>query len=170
MRDWPASGATYSVAGPRISGSSVDDVVTFLARFSGGATASFEATRLAHGHQNRNTLEVNGTKGSVAFDFEDMNVLRYCDATAPKRLRGWTEIMCTSAEDHPWAGAWWPDAHVIGYEHGFTNMVADMMRVLAGDEPELPLPDFADAYETQRVLEAASISAREQQAVRLEDV
>ena len=147
--------------------STVDDVVTFLARFAGGATASFEATRLAHGHQNRNTLEVNGTKGSAAFDFENMNVLRFCDATTPKRLRGWTEIMCTSGEDHPWAGAWWPDAHIIGYEHGFVNMAADVARALGGEEPIAPLPDFEDAYRTQMVLEAAIVAGRERAAVDL---
>lgn len=147
--------------------SDVDDVVTFLARFSGGATASFEATRLAHGHQNRNTLEVNGTKGSASFDFESMNVLRFCDATVPKRLRGWTEIMCTSGADHPWAGAWWPDAHVIGYEHGFVNMAADILQVLGGRAPVAPLPDFEDAYRTQVVLEGALVAARERAAVEL---
>ena len=147
--------------------SDVDDVVTFLARFSGGATASFEATRLAHGHQNRNTLEINGTKGSAAFDFESMNLLRFCDATVPKRLRGWTEIMCTSGADHPWASAWWPDAHVIGYEHGFVNMAADIIRVLGGQRPMAPLPDFEDALKTQRVLHAAIESARTHQPVTI---
>ncbi|MEZ6013906.1 MAG: Gfo/Idh/MocA family oxidoreductase [Planctomycetota bacterium] len=151
----------------RMGKSDVDDVVTFLARFSGGASASFEASRLAHGHQNRNMLEVNGTKGSVAFDFESMNVLRYCDATAPKRLRGWTEVMCTSGADHPWAGAWWPDAHVIGYEHGFVNMAADIIKVLGGEAPVAPLPDFEDAYRTQMVLEGALVAGRERAAVNL---
>jgi len=151
----------------RMGASEVDDVVTFLARFSGGATASFEASRLAHGHLNRNMLEVNGTQGSAAFDFENMNVLRFCDATVPKRLRGWTEIMCTSGADHPWAGAWWPDAHVIGYEHGFVNMAADILRVLGGETPPAPLPDFEDAYRTQVVLEGALVAARERAAVDL---
>jgi predicted dehydrogenase len=96
-----------------------------------------------------------------------MNLLRYCDASVPKRLRGWTEIMCTSGADHPWAGAWWPDAHVIGYEHGFVNMAADIVRVLGGEQPVAPLPDFEDAYRTQVVLEGALVAARERAAVEL---
>ena len=72
--------------------------------------------------------------------------------------------MCTSAGEHPYASAWWPDAHVIGYEHGFTNMAADIVRVLAGKKPELPLPDFEDAYQTQRVLAAALRAAHEGRA------
>jgi predicted dehydrogenase len=78
--------------------------------------------------------------------------------------------MCTSAGHHPYASAWWPDAHVLGYEHGFVNMAADILRVLAGQKPVVPLPDFEDAWQTQRVLEAALVSARERAAVRLDDV
>jgi len=56
------------------------------------------------------------------------------------------------------------------YEHGFVNMTADIMRVLGGQEPVVPLPDFADAYETQRVLEAAMMAAKHRAAVKLSDV
>jgi predicted dehydrogenase len=151
--------------------STVDDAVLFLASLSGGGVASFEATRLAAPHQNANSLEVNGDKGSLRFDFEDMNLLRFHDATRGPREGGWTRIMCTSAAGkHPYAGHWWPDAHVLGYEHGFVNMAADILRALAGQKPVVPLPDFEDAWQTQRVLEAALISARERTAIRLEDV
>jgi predicted dehydrogenase len=59
---------------------------------------------------------------------------------------------------------------VLGYEHGFVNMAADIVRVLAGGEPEVPLPDFEDAWQTQRVLEAALVAARERRAVKLGEV
>ena len=150
--------------------SNVDDAVLFLASFKGGAVASFEASRLAPPHQNANSIEINGDKGAVRFDFEDMNLLRFYDAKRGSREGGWTRIMCTSAGEHPYADAWWPDAHVIGYEHGFTNMLADIVRVLSGRKPEIPLPDFADAYETQRVLEAALIAAKDRCAVKLSEV
>ena len=150
--------------------SDVDDCVLFLASFENGATASFEASRLAHGHQNRATLEVNGTRGSLAFDFEDMNVLRCLDSTDEPDVVGWRRIMCTSAGNHPYAEAWWPDAHGLGYEHGFTNMAADVVRALCGQEPVVPLPDFEDAYQTQRVLAAALLAAEERCAVKLSDV
>jgi predicted dehydrogenase len=150
--------------------STVDDAVLFLASFEGGAVASFEATRLAAPHQNQNSLEINGEKGSLRFEFEDMNVLRFHDASDGPREGGWRRIMCTSAKNHPYAGNWWPDAHVLGYEHAFVNQLADILRVLGGRSPEVPLPDFADAYETQRVLEAALLAARERCAVRLSEV
>ena len=78
--------------------------------------------------------------------------------------------MCTSAGNHPYAEAWWPDAHVLGYEHGFTNMAADIVRVLSRRKPEVPLPDFEDAWQTQRVLEAALVSAKERCSVRISQI
>jgi len=169
--DGPGGRALGGKGGRKKGKSDVDDAVLFLASFSGGAAASFEATRLATGHLNANTIELNGEKGSVRFAFEDMNVLEYFDATQGPRLAGWRRILCTStAGNHPYARHWWPDAHVLGYEHGFTNMAADVVRAVCGKAPEVPLPDFADAYETQRVLEAALVSAKERCAIQLKDV
>ena len=148
----------------------VDDTVLFLARFSGGAVASFEAARQATGNQNRNGFEINGAKGSLRFDFERMNELMFYDATADRTVQGWTNIMVTHGANHPYVSAWWPDAHLIGYEHGFTNMAYDILLALAGQTPTVPLPDFEDAYQTQRVLEAALISAGEKRWVSLKDV
>jgi len=170
--DRGSKGSSLTGKGSRKKGKSdVDDAVLFLASFSGGAVASFEATRLATGHLNANSIELNGEKGALRFDFEDMNVLEYHDATLGPRTAGWRRILATSAAgNHPYAANWWPDAHVLGYEHGFTNMAADIVRAVSGKKPEVPLPDFADAYETQRVLEAALVSARERRAVKLADV
>jgi predicted dehydrogenase len=148
----------------------VDDTVLFLARFSGGAVASFEACRQATGNQNRNGFEINGTKGSLKFDFERMNELEYYDATAPRRVQGWTNIMCTHGGDHPYVANWWPDAHIIGYEHTFTNEAYDFLCQIGGQEPIVPIPDFEDAYQTQRVLEAALLSAAEKRWIDMEEV
>ncbi len=148
----------------------VDDTVLFLAKFSGGAVASFEAARQATGNQNRNGWEINGNKGSIRFDFEDMNHLWFYDATRPREVQGWTEIMCTHGGSHPYTENWWPDAHILGYEHTFVNQAYDILRIIAGQEPIVPLPDFQDAYETQRVLEAVMISAEQHKPVKISDV
>ena len=175
-RDVPSSGPSGGIAaGTKGSGakkgkSDVDDALLFLARFRGGAVASFEATRLATGNQNRNGIEINGDKGSVRFNFEEMNYLEFYDATVERRVQGWTKIMVTHGGDHPYVGNWWPVAHIIGYEHGFTNMVADMMAMLGGKKPVVPMPDFEDAYKTQQVLEAAVISAQQRAAVKVAEM
>ena len=148
----------------------VDDAFLFLARFSGGAVAQFEATRQATGNQNKNGFEINGEKGAIRFNFEDMNWLEFYDATTERKQQGWAKIMVTHAPDHPYVGAWWPDAHVIGYEHGFINQVADIMYTLGGKQPTVPLPDFEDAYKTQQVLEAAILSAEQRRPVKIAEI
>jgi predicted dehydrogenase len=175
-RDIPSSGPSGGItAGTRGSGakkgkSDVDDAVLFLARFKRGAIASFEATRLATGNQNKNGIEINGEKGSVRFNFEDMNTLEFYDATVERRVQGWTKIMVTHGGDHPYVGNWWPDAHIIGYEHTFVNQVADMMNMLGGKPPVAPMPDFEDAYKTQQVLEAAIVSAQQRTTVKVAEM
>jgi predicted dehydrogenase len=169
------SGAKGGIAGGTSGGkkmgkSDVDDAVLFLARFKNGAVASFEATRLATGNQNKNGLEINGEKGSIMFNFEDMNYLSFYDATAERKVQGWTKIMVTHGGDHPYAANWWPDAHIIGYEHGFINQVADMMQILGGKQPVVPMPDFEDAYKTQQVLEAAMVSAEQRRPVKISEM
>jgi len=174
-RDLVTQGSAGGIAGgakgsKKKGKSDVDDAVLFLARFKKGAVASFEATRLATGCKNMNGIEVHGDKGAVRFRFEDMNYLEYYDNTADPKVHGWTKIMCTSAGNHPYVEAWWPDAHIIGYEHGFINQAADILRVLGGQKPVVPIPDFADAYETQRVLEAALLSAQNRCAIKMSEV
>jgi len=167
----PKRGGRSSVRKRKTMGKSdVDDCTLFLAKMEHGTVATFEATRLAPGNQNGLSIEINGEAGSIRFSFEDMNLLWFYDNTDEARLAGWRRIMCTSAGNHPYAGAWWPDGHVLGYEHTFVNMAADIMAVLAGEEPIVPLPNFADAYETQRVLEAALLSAKHRSAVKLSEV
>jgi predicted dehydrogenase len=164
------SGAGAGTAGA-MGASTVDDAVMFLARLSGGGLASFEATRLATGYHNANRFEVHGEKGALRFDFERMNELGYYDAGGGGRTAGWTTIDVTrGGDDHPYADAWWPDSHGLGYEHGFVNQAADILRVVGGSEPLVPIPDFADALETQRVLQAAVESARHRTPIAISDL
>ena len=149
--------------------SSVDDAVAFVGRMKGGALATFEATRLATGMKNSNRIEIHGEDGAIAFDFERMNELRFFDAADSPRIQGWRTILATH-ESHPWMKAWWPDGHGLGYEHTFVNTAADILRVVGGEAPEAPLCDFADAYETQRVMEAALLAARNGCAVPVKEV
>jgi predicted dehydrogenase len=175
-RQLPSAGSSGGIAGGAkaalgaMGKVEVDDASLFLCRFSGGAVGNFESTRLSTGYQNKNGVEIHGEKGAISFNCEEMNLLRFFDNTADAKVKGWTNIMVTHAPDHPYAQAWWPDAHIIGYEHTFINQVADMMMALGGKEPTVPLGDFEDAYQTQRVLEAVMISANRRSAVMLEDV
>jgi len=148
----------------------VDDAVAFLCRFKGGAVGTFEATRYAIGCQNENKLEIHGEKGAIRWNFEDMNVLWYYNAADDPERAGWQRIMVTDSAKHPFAHAWWPDAHILGYEHGFVNMASSMFKSIGGRKVEVTMPDFEDAYQTQRVLEAAVLSARNRSWIKMSEV
>ena len=134
----------------------VDDAAVFLGRMSGGGLATFEATRFAWGRKNAIRLEINGSKGSLAFDFEDMNLLHFFDAADESGTAGFRRIVVTEPE-HPYGGAWWPPGHGLGYEHAFTHQVVDLMGDLAAGRQ--PTPSFSDGLQVQRVLDAVERSA-----------
>ena len=134
----------------------VDDAALFTARFADGAIATFEATRFALGRKNALRLEINGTAGSIAFDFEENNVLQFFDGTGPVEEQGFRRILVTEPE-HPYVSAWWPPGHGLGYEHGFTHQVVDLVSAIA--ENRQPAPSFDDGLMVQRVLGAVEDSA-----------
>lgn len=137
----------------------VDDCALFLGRMSGGAVASFEATRFALGRKNAMRLEVNGSKASLAFDFESMNELSWFDGTGPNTEAGFRRILVTEPE-HPYVGVWWPPGHLLGYEHTFTHEIFDLLTAI-GDGAD-PAPSFEDGLRVQRVLDAVERSAAEE--------
>ncbi len=145
-----------SSGGPERGQVTVDDAAMFLARFRGGAAGVFEATRFATGRKNAIRIELNGSAGSLAFDFEDMNVLHFYDATEPAETAGFRRILVTEAT-HPYVGAWWPPGHGLGYEHGFTHQAVDLVTAIAAGTD--PTPTFADGLRVQRVLGAVETSS-----------
>ena len=151
--------------------STVDDAVLFFGRLSGGALASFEATRLATGYHNANRFEIHGERGALRFDFERMNELHLYSLAGDPGVQGWTTIDVTRAgSGHPYLEAWWPDSHGLGYEHTFVNQASDILTVIGGGQPTCAMPDFADALITQRVLHAAIESARQHAPIQLADI
>jgi predicted dehydrogenase len=134
----------------------VDDAALFTARFADGAIGTFEATRFALGRKNALRVEINGTAGSIAFDFEENNVLQFFDGTESVEEQGFRRILVTEPE-HPYVSAWWPPGHGLGYEHGFTHQVVDLVNAIA--ENRQPEPSFDDGLQVQRVLGAVEDSA-----------
>jgi predicted dehydrogenase len=134
----------------------VDDAALFIARFAGGAVGGFEATRFATGHTEGLRVELNGELGSIVWDLGALNQLRLFDATEDPATQGFRTIQVTRAA-HPYAGAWWPDGHTIGYEHTFTHEVRDLLHAIADGRD--PVPSFADGLQVQEVLDAVQRSA-----------
>ncbi|NOY43143.1 MAG: Gfo/Idh/MocA family oxidoreductase [Planctomycetes bacterium] len=154
----PAEGTSHGItatAGEGTEQVSVDDCSVFLAKFANGALGTFEATRLAPGRKNHNRFEINGSKGTLAWCFERLNELEYYSTADSGSRQGFRTIFATE-DDHPYAGAWWPPGHMMGYDHSFSNAASDLVQNIANDRP--CSPDFQDGAQCVAVLEAVDQS------------
>jgi predicted dehydrogenase len=144
----------------------VPDSVMFMGRMENGVLANLEATKYALGRRNQITIEINGSRGSLAFDFEDMNRLKYYNGDDPKDRQGFRDILVTQ-RDHaqPYVSHWWPPGHPIGYEHTFVHAIADFVNACIDGKPTHPT--FDDGLKNQRVLDAVEQSSRTGKWVKL---
>jgi len=160
-----AAGAGLGAKAGRSMGQvTVDDAVSWIGRFKNGAIANLEATRFAHGRKNHIALEINGSKGSLVFDFEDMNRLKFYSAEDPADRQGFRDILITDAS-HPYLKAWWPGGHIIGYEHTFVNTFADFVTAVVNGKSVQPT--FEDGLQNEKVLAAIEASARKREWVKV---
>jgi len=137
----------------------VPDSAMFLGRMENGVLANLEVTRYAPGRRNQITLEINGSKGSLVFDLEDLNRLKYYNVDDPKDRQGFRDILVTQRDNiQPYVSHWWPPGHIIGYEHTFVHVVADFVDACV--DGKAVQPTFADGLKNQRVLAAVEASAR----------
>lgn len=134
----------------------VDDAVWATLTLTSGAIASVEVSRVATGQKNSLRLEIYGDKGSLLFDLENLNELSFLDATVPVREQGFRRILVNEPE-HPYLEAWWPQGHIIGWEHTFTHQIRDFLAAVAGGGS--PSPSFEEGLAVQRVLAAIEESA-----------
>jgi predicted dehydrogenase len=134
----------------------VDDAAVFFGTLESGALAAFEASRFALGRKNAFRFEINGSDGSLAFDFESMNVLEHYDGRMSADRAGFSRILVTEPT-HPYLSSWWPPGHGLGYEHGFTHQVIDLIQAVASGGTARPT--FADGLHVQRVLAAVEASS-----------
>ncbi|GAA3319356.1 Gfo/Idh/MocA family protein [Arthrobacter ramosus] len=140
----------------------VDDAAWATLTLASGAVASVEVSRMATGRKNSLTMEIYGDKGSLLFDLESINELGFMDATVPVREQGFRRIL-VNEPDHPYMDAWWPQGHVIGWEHTFTHEIRDFLTAVATGTP--PTPSFEDGLAVQQVLAAIEESADAKSAI-----
>lgn len=135
----------------------IDDASAFLARFSNGSLATFEATRYARGHKALYTLEINGEHASLAWDLHDLHRLQWFDHRDPSTVRGWRSIHISDG-DQPYMKHWWIPGVQIGFEHTFTHQVADFLAGIESGKPAAPT--FRDGLATDYVTDAVLKSAK----------
>ena len=154
QRPLPDVSAGAFQSGSKVSESgevTVEDAAFMLATFENGALGSFESTRFAAGRKNYNHFEVYGSSGSLSFNLERMNELRYFCNDDASGNRGFRTILVTESE-HPYISQWWPPGHIIGYEHTFVHAAADFLRAVA--EAKEIRPNFEDGVREMQVLDA----------------
>ncbi|MFN2628533.1 MAG: Gfo/Idh/MocA family protein [Gaiellaceae bacterium] len=137
-----------------VPGRSVDDAFEAVVEFEGGAVGTIEATRFAPGRKNALSWEINGSKGSLAFDLERLNELQWSEGT-----KGFRTVAVSEAE-HPFWKWWWPHGHVIGWEHTFVHELHHLLEAIAAGTGVAPHgATFEDGYRAAEVCEAVLRSA-----------
>ena len=143
----------------------VDDAALSMVKFQDGAIGTIESTRFALGRKNYNRFEINGSKGSVAFNLERLNELDVFLAGDDPAVQGFHNVMVTDGDHHPYVGHWWPPGHIIGYEHTFVHTVYDLLEAVATNK--LPTPNFEDGVQNQKVLAAMEKAAATKRWVKV---
>ena len=146
----------------------VDDAFEAAVEFQNGAVGTLEATRFAPGRKNANTFEINGERGSIAFDLERMNNLQvYLAGTEPQEANGFRDVLVTEAF-HPFWEHWWPQGHIIGWEHTFVHELAHFLDAVVERQGGRPLRgDLRGRLQERRVCDAIVRSAREGRRVEI---
>jgi predicted dehydrogenase len=134
----------------------VDDAVEAVVEFQGGAVGTIEATRFAVGRKNGLSFEINGSKGSIAFDLERLNELsvHLAGSRPGAEVQGFRQVLVTEP-DHPYLDMWWPPGHIIGWEHTFSHELLHLLSAIASDGAIGPHgATFEDGYRAAEVCDA----------------
>ena len=138
----------------------VDDAFVAAVEFENGALGTVEATRFAGGHKNSNCFEINGEKGSIRFNLERMNEIEvFWVGEEPKETQGFHSVL-VSESYHPFWSNWWPQGHIIGWEHTFVHEINHLLDAIVNDKAIAPFgADFNDGYKNAVICDAILESA-----------
>ncbi len=138
----------------------VDDAFTALLEFDGGAIGTVEASRFAAGRKNGQRLEINAEKASIVFNLERLNELEiFWVGDEPAEAQGFRNVL-VSEPFHPWWENWWPQGHMIGWEHTFVHEITHLLDCIVNDGDVSPIgADFVDGYRNAVICDAILESA-----------
>ncbi len=144
----------------------VDDAFVSLFEFENGALGTLEASRFAQGRKNFNSLEINGENGSITFNLERMNEMNvYWAHEEPKETRGFHTVN-VSESYHPYWENWWPQGHIIGWEHTFVHEFSHFFDAIVNNKPVAPWgADFVDGYRNAVICDAIINSSQSKKQV-----
>jgi len=143
----------------------VDDAFVAAVEYENGAIGTLEATRFAPGRKNFNTFEINAERGSIRFNLENMNTLEVFMRDQPREIQGFTQVL-VSESYHPFWKHWWPQGHIIGWEHTFVHEFHHFFTAIVKGEGIKPYgADFEDGYRNAVICDAIARSAQERRQV-----
>jgi predicted dehydrogenase len=140
----------------------VDDAFESIVEFENGAVGTLEASRFCRGRANHNTFEINGSKGSIVFNLERLNELEvYLVDTQPKEANGFRNVLI-SESFHPFWDKWWPQGHIIGWEHTFVHEINHFLDAIVNNTDVAPYgATFEDGYRASVICDAIVQSSQE---------
>jgi predicted dehydrogenase len=144
----------------------VDEASSALVRFESGARGVFEMARVAVRRPCDFTIEVNGSTGTLVFDYARLNELLYGDGGDEPALYGMRRIRAEH-ETHPYARSWWPIGQGVGYGASFVNHLGDLLERWPDGPWE---PDFAQGAAVQAVCDAIERAAAERRWVEVSEI
>ncbi len=144
----------------------VDDAFVATVGFANGAIGTLEASRFCAGRKNHQVIEINGEKGTLVFDLERLNELQsFWVGEEPKETQGFHNVL-VSESYHPFWEYWWPQGHIIGWEHTFVHELTHFLDCIVNDKPVAPYgADFTDGYRAAVICDAILDSARNKRQV-----
>lgn len=133
----------------------VDDAFTSLVEFENGALGTLEASRFCAGRKNHQVFEINGSKGSLVFNLERLNELDvFWKDEQPKETQGFHNVLISETY-HPFWQNWWPQGHMIGWEHTFVHEIADLLDAIVNKRDISPYgATFEDGYRNAVICDA----------------
>ena len=142
----------------------VDDVARLLVRFAEGFGGTIEASWVSTGRKMHLGFELTASKGSLVFNQERFNELLYFKSGSDPRHGGFTRIEA-SPQHAPYGQFCVAAGHQLGFNDLKTIEIAEFLGAVAGGPRNGP--DFREAREIQRVVEAAVRSAKERSWINI---
>jgi predicted dehydrogenase len=144
----------------------IDDAASALLRFASGVQGTFEVARVAPRRPCDFVVEINGSKGTAMFSYNQLNELWFGSVDDDPRLYGLRRIR-TEHPLHPETKGWWPIGQGVGYDASFINQAADWA---AAWPDQSWTPGFVEGAAVSAVCESMERSVLERRWVSVDDV
>ena len=147
-----------------VEGRSIDDDVSMLVHYRGGARAVLHASQVSIGEENNLNIRVHGSEGSLQWFQEHPNWLYHRELTGPEQVLKRGNAYLEPAAQH---NSRLPSGHPEAFLEAFANIYVNAGRTIAarmaGEEPsvfDLDFPDVVDGARGVHFIHTALESGR----------